>query len=61
MLGRKGGAIAGRANRPSLLAGALLTPMPPQGSMAYIFWLMGPARKRDKATLEVASTAKTTG
>lgn len=29
------------------LAGALLTPMPPQGSMAYIFWLMGPAGKRN--------------
>lgn len=55
------GARAGSATHPSLLAGALLTPMPPQGSTAYIFWLMGPARKRDKATLQVASTAKTTG
>lgn len=32
---------------PSPLAGAQLTPMPPQGSMAYIFWLMGPAGKRN--------------
>lgn len=63
MVGGKGGwgARAGSAAHPSLLAGALLTPMPPQGSTAYIFWLMGPARKRDKATLEVASSAKATG
>lgn len=61
MLGRKGGAKIGRTIHQPPLAGALLTPIPPQGSMAYIFWLMGPAGKRNRATLEVASTAKAVG
>lgn len=61
MLGRKGGAKIGRTIHQPTLAGALLTPIPPQGSMAYIFWLMGPAGKRNRAILEVASTVNAVG
>lgn len=61
LLGRKEGAKIGRTIHQPPLAGVLLTPIPPQGSMAYIFWLMGPAGERNRATLEVASTAKAVG
>lgn len=55
-VGQKGGAKIGRTIHQPPLVGALLTPIPPQGSMAYIFWLMGPAGKKQSY-----STAKAVG
>lgn len=49
-VGQEGGAKIGRTIHQPPPVGALLTPIPPQGSMAYIFWLMGPAGKRNRAT-----------